>query len=61
MLVVEGHTDDVLIQSATEEHDKTLRLVLNTLQDADIMFNKEKCIFGINKVEFLRHEISGKC
>lgn len=57
----EVHTDDVIIHGATvEEHDKTLRVVLSKLQEAGIMLNKDKCIFGASRVEFLGHEISEK-
>ncbi|CAC5422301.1 unnamed protein product [Mytilus coruscus] len=35
-----------------EEHDKTLEIVLRRARDFGVTFNKEKCQFGVNELEF---------
>jgi len=49
----------VIVHGATvEEHDKTLRAVLSKLQKVGITLNKDKCVFGTDKIEFLGHLIT---
>ena len=46
--------DDVLIHGrTTEEHDKRLEEVLQTLQKAGLTLNKQKCHFSQSQVKFL--------
>lgn len=53
------YVDDVLIHAKNvTEHDKVLKMVLNKLRNEGITLNKEKCIFGVNQVQFLGHLIS---
>ncbi|CAL8134117.1 unnamed protein product [Orchesella dallaii] len=52
------HMDDILVFASTqEEHDTTLRHVLQRLENSGITLNKEKCIFGVESVRFLGHMI----
>ena len=52
--------DDILVHGATrEEHDSVLKTVLSKLSNAGITLNKSKCVFGVNKVSFLGHVVSG--
>lgn len=51
--------DDILIYGQNvEEHDKTLRTVLGRLKSAGITLNKDKCIIGVQEIDFLGHRIS---
>ena len=53
------HIDDLLIHaSSQEEHDKTLDVVLERLQNEGVTLNKNKCSFSVREVEFLGHLIS---
>ncbi|BES87348.1 Hypothetical protein NTJ_00154 [Nesidiocoris tenuis] len=51
--------DDVLIFGPSkEEHDKTLRLVLERFQKFNVTLNKQKCSFRTDQTTFLGHVIS---
>ena len=39
-------------------HDKALRAVFKTLENAGLIVNKDKCSFSKNSIDFLGHEIS---
>lgn len=53
------HIDDVLIfNESYEEHTKTLDEVFKRLTNEGVTLNREKCVFAVDKVEFLGHEIS---
>ena len=52
----ECQMDDILVFGETqEEHDKNLDAVLNTLQDANVTLNPDKCLFSQSEVRFLGH------
>ena len=51
--------DDILIYSRSEkEHDKHLRIVLETLKEHQLYAKLKKCEFWLDKVNFLGHVIS---
>lgn len=53
------YMDDILIASKDQqEHEQHLRQVFKRLQEAGININPAKCIFGVNRIEFLGHEIT---
>ncbi|XP_011884023.1 PREDICTED: uncharacterized protein K02A2.6-like [Vollenhovia emeryi] len=53
------HVDDVLIYAkSVEEHDKTLKIVLERLTNEGVTLNREKCAFAAREVNFLGHKIS---
>ena len=50
---------DVLIASATvEEHLEHLRKLCEALRRFGLVMNKEKCLFGVDQIEFLGHKIT---
>ncbi|XP_064468672.1 uncharacterized protein K02A2.6-like [Ornithodoros turicata] len=50
--------DDILVHAKTrEEHDDRVRKVLARLQDYGVTLNKDKCVFGVQRVKFLGHII----
>ena len=53
------YVDDLLVASPDAvSHRQHLREVLMRLRDAGLVINPKKCVFGVNKVEFLGHEVS---
>ena len=53
--------DDVLVFGDTEEiHNARLRSVLGKLEGAGLTLNREKCEFGVDRVTFLGHVVSGE-
>ena len=55
-LFVTVYLDDILIFSKTEqEHAEHLRQVFQRLRKAGLKAKKEKCDFGVTKVEYLGH------
>ncbi|RZC23713.1 Cytochrome b-c1 complex subunit Rieske-2, mitochondrial isoform B [Glycine soja] len=51
--------DDILVYSKTRgEHEKHLRVVLQTLKDNKLYVKLSKCEFWLEEVSFLRHVIS---
>ena len=52
------YIDDVLIASATpEQHLQDLRSVFERLATHGIVINPNKCLFGVNELDFLGHHI----
>lgn len=48
--------DDILVVGRTkQEHDERLARVLESLEEAGLTLNKEKCEFGVSEVRFLGH------
>jgi hypothetical protein len=55
------YLDDILIASPDEQtHQQHLRAVLERLQEAGLVLNAEKCLFGVSAVEFLGHHITAE-
>lgn len=58
---VEGviiHMDDVLVFGENkDQHDSRLKIVLDKLNEAGMILNRNKCKFGVSSVEFLGHII----
>ena len=53
------YMDDILCFSrSVEEHEKTVRLVLQRLQDAGLVFNPGKSKFFRSTIDFLGHNVS---
>ena len=51
--------DDILVYSKSEEeHEKHLRIVLQTLREHKIYAKFSKCELWLNQISFLRHIIS---
>ena len=45
--------DDILIGGRNmEEHNETLKAVLQRAENFGITFNKEKCVFGVDEIDF---------
>lgn len=52
------YLDDIVIYSSSmEEHVDHLRVVLQVLRENQLYVKKEKCSFGLGKVDFLGHII----
>ena len=55
------YLDDILVTgSSKEEHDKSLRLVLLSLQSAGLKLRLEKCSIGVSSVTYLGYLIDGE-
>jgi hypothetical protein len=53
------YLDDIIIGSrSVEEHVLHLRTLFQRLQAAGLVINGEKCVFGIEEVEFLGHHVN---
>jgi hypothetical protein len=53
------YLDDVIIGSrSVEEHVQHLQTLFQQLQAAGLVINREKCVFGIEEVEFLGHHVN---
>lgn len=53
--------DDIVVFGRNEsEHNKRLQHVLQVLEDNNIRLNKEKCLFNVDKIHFLGHELSAE-
>lgn len=53
--------DDILVYSrSTEDHERHLRIVLQTLRDHELYAKFSKCEFWLTHVAFLGHVISGE-
>ncbi|GFO09874.1 Pol polyprotein [Plakobranchus ocellatus] len=53
------YLDDILVASSSEqEHLQDIRSVCSRLQDAGLVINLEKCLFGQKSLEFLGHKVS---
>lgn len=56
---VRNYLDDVIVAgSSLEEHDRSLRAVLQRLTDAGLTLNMDKCSFRKSSLRFLGHVIS---
>lgn len=50
--------DDILVFGSTEnEHDSRLKIVLEVLKENNVLLNETKCIYKVQKVNFLGHEL----
>jgi len=55
------HMDDILVHGKdAKSHDKTLKLVLSRLEEAELTLTEEKCEIGQAQVKFLGHIIDAK-
>ncbi|XP_074283582.1 putative mitochondrial protein AtMg00860 [Silene latifolia] len=53
--------DDILIYSSSmATHKEHLKIALQTLRKHNLFSKRSKCIFGVNKVDYLGHIISGE-
>lgn len=53
--------DDIIVHgSSRDKHDKRLRKVLDALKRSDVSLNREKCIYGVQTLQFLGHELSAE-
>ncbi|XP_053617728.1 uncharacterized protein K02A2.6-like [Plodia interpunctella] len=51
--------DDILVFGDNEaQHDMRLRKVLDTLRNSGVLLNDEKCIYKVQTVNFLGHELT---
>ena len=51
--------DDIIVHGKTkDEHDKRLLKVFQTLSEAGLTLNREKCTFAMSQLEFMGHLIS---
>lgn len=51
--------DDIIIYGANKaEHDARVEKVLQTLREYNVTLNHAKCIFGVDKLQFLGHNLS---
>lgn len=56
-----NYIDDIIIYGATkEEHQFRLTAVLQRLEEYNVLLNKEKCIYGVQSLQFLGHNLSDK-
>ena len=52
------HVDDILVMGdSQEEHDENLKSVLNRIEQAGMTLNKNKCVIGVEEVEFLGFKV----
>ncbi|XP_055910452.1 uncharacterized protein K02A2.6-like [Eupeodes corollae] len=53
--------DDILVYGKDEtEHHERLNNVKEVLQQNNVVLCEEKCVYGLKKVQFLGHELSGE-
>ncbi|XP_055634002.1 uncharacterized protein K02A2.6-like [Toxorhynchites rutilus septentrionalis] len=52
--------DLVVFGKSEEEHATRLQTLLDRLEEYGILLNSKKCLFNVNKLEFLGHELSEK-
>ena len=46
------YIDDIVVSGRTkEEHDYRLQQILIVLENNNVMLNKSKCVFGVEKLE----------
>ena len=54
-----GYLDDILVSGKTkEDHDDNVRAVLKRLDETGIRVNEDKCMFGLEQVEYLGYIIN---
>ena len=57
---VQVYLDDVLVTGATrQEHDERFDIVMKRLKDVNITLNSDKCLLGVESLEFLGFIVSG--
>ena len=53
------YLDDILVASySPAEHEEDLRTVFRLLADNGLVVNQKKCVFGVQSIEFLGHQVS---
>ena len=53
--------DDIIVHATTrEEHDRRLCEVFSRLEQANMTLNQEKCVIGVQQLDFLGHVLSSK-
>ncbi|BHF82504.1 hypothetical protein SprV_0802564200 [Sparganum proliferum] len=53
-----AYVDDILVaSSAAEEHASHLRLMFDRFQQHGLQLNVDKCVFGVNSLDFLGHHV----
>lgn len=53
--------DDIIVHGSNKtEHYRRLVQVLDRLQDAGLTLNSDKCVFGVDELEFVGHKLSEK-
>lgn len=56
---VVNYIDDILVFGEDEEdHDRALKMVMNTLKSKNVLLNHKKCVYRVPEVVFLGHHIS---
>lgn len=51
--------DDIVIFGSNRiEHDQRLQETLKVLEENNVLLNHDKCVYGVNKIDFLGHELS---
>ncbi|CAH2088405.1 unnamed protein product [Euphydryas editha] len=51
--------DDILVYGENEkQHDERLQSVMKTLRENDVLLNEAKCVYKIQKINFLGHELT---
>lgn len=54
-----NYMDDVIVFAPTKEsHETRLRNVIQRLNEFNVTLNKEKCVYGVNEIDFLGHRLS---
>nr|VZI41386.1 unnamed protein product [Spirometra erinaceieuropaei] len=53
-----AYIDDILVASSSaEEHASHLRLIFDRFQQHGLQLNVDRCVFGINSLDFLGHHV----
>lgn len=50
--------DAIVFGSNKEEHDRRLAALLKRFSDYNILLNERKCVYGVERLEFLGHQLS---
>jgi hypothetical protein len=53
-------SDDIIIHGLDEEHDERLYQVLSKISMSGATLNWDKCLFGVNQLDFFGHQLSDK-
>lgn len=55
------YLDDILVASASEkQHVEDLRTVFDRLRDFGLVIRLEKCLFGVDEIDFLGHRVTSQ-
>ncbi|BHF67784.1 hypothetical protein SprV_0301081300 [Sparganum proliferum] len=58
LLFAYAYIDDILVASSSaEEHASHLRLIFDSFQQHGLQLNVDKCVFGVNSLDFLGHHV----